>query len=146
MSTNDTNIDATTPGVGRPAADKMIVVPPNEGAQILGKGQAPTTNLDETLQNGSPEKRDSVLNAIDVPVPKSTKNAVPVLVGGKSPPPNPIAQGVLNLLFVCFVYWVSTKILIFYGISNDIYLVYFIFYVFLYVTTLLLPIDYERFD
>lgn len=77
----------------------------------------------------------------------TTKNLpTPPLVGGKSPPPNPMTQGILNLLFIFFLYWVSTKILVFYGISNDIYLVYFMFYVFLYVTTLLLPTDYERFD
>lgn len=85
---------------------------------------------------------------INASAPALTTKNLPAspLVGGKSPPPNPMTQGILNLLFICFVYWVSTKILVFYGISNDIYLVYFMFYVFLYVTTLLLPTDYERFD
>jgi len=69
-----------------------------------------------------------------------------LITRGGAPPENPISQGILNLLFICFLYWVSTKILLFYGISNDIYLVYFMFYVFLYVTTLLLPTSYERFD
>jgi hypothetical protein len=77
--------------------------------------------------------------------PSSEEPVVPEIKGG-APPENPMSQGILNLLFICFLYWVSTKILLFYGISNDIYLVYFMFYVFLYVTTLLLPTNYERFD
>lgn len=89
----------------------------------------------------------SEITVVGAPLLKSDIVAAPApLVGGKSPPPNPISQGILTLLFVCFLYWVSTKILVFYGISNDIYLVYFMFYVFLYVTSLLLPTDYERFD
>ena len=126
MSTTANNSDATTPGFGRPNNVKTTVVPPIEGTKPLKQPRGLETT-------------------VETPTASVVSSSSP-LVGGKSPPPNPIAQGVLNLLFVCFLYWVSTKILIFYGISNDIYLVYFMFYVFLYVTTLLLPIDYERFD
>jgi hypothetical protein len=139
----------------KPVVDNTIVVPPIEGASPLTKN-----NLNDLsalpradIQTKRSEKPLVVSDSKPVSVPPeaasvdATKNPQTTpLVGGKSPPPNPIAQGILNIIFACFLYWVSTKILVFYGISNDIYLVYFMFYLFLYVTTLLLPSDYERFD
>jgi len=93
----------------------------------------------------NPSPKDPALKEPTLTETPSPKEPVLITRGG-APPENPISQGILNLLFICFLYWVSTKILLFYGISNDIYLVYFMFYVFLYVTTLLLPTSYERFD
>jgi hypothetical protein len=117
--------------------------------QLTQKGVVPLTEANLSTIPAKEQVGTAVLTKSDVTVvgtPPLIAKDTP-LVGGKSPPPpNPISQGILNLLFVCFLYWVSTKILAFYGISNDIYLVYFMFYVFLYVTSLLLPTDYERFD
>jgi hypothetical protein len=108
----------------RPIALQPITVPPEDSSKTI----IPLVTEEKTMEN-----------------PSSEEPVVPEIKGG-APPENPMSQGILNLLFICFLYWVSTKILLFYGISNDIYLVYFMFYVFLYVTTLLLPTNYERFD
>lgn len=132
-----TTADATTP-----LKNQQWV---KEGNQQLTKKNLETLTAKVDQEQGGTAV--SEFTVVGAPPLKPDIVAAPApLVGGKSPPTNPISQGVLNLLFVCFLYWVSTKILAFYGISNDIYLVYFMFYVFLYVTSLLLPTDYERFD
>lgn len=110
----------------------------------------PTIVLQPITGGPTSTKPDLKPPVVEVPIVETPIVEEPVLEEpvsrGGAPPENPISQGILNLLFICFLYWVSTKILLFYGISNDIYLVYFMFYVFLYVTTLLLPTTYERFD
>jgi hypothetical protein len=111
-----------------------------EGAPIVNGS---STTIREGVNTTTVENPALVEPALlETPSPKDP----PLTTRGGAPPENPISQGILNLLFICFLYWVSTKILLFYGISNDIYLVYFMFYVFLYATTLLLPTSYERFD
>jgi hypothetical protein len=113
--------------------------------RVLTANPAPKETLKETL---GPSLEPSLKEAHKPTLKPTPTEEEPDLVTtrGGAPPENPISQGILNLLFICFLYWVSTKILLFYGISNDIYLVYFMFYVFLYATTLLLPTSYERFD
>lgn len=124
----------TTPGIrnGRQvlrAVTPIVIQPIVDGSSTTIREGVDTT----TVENPA---------LLETPSPKEPT----LITRGGAPPENPISQGILNLLFICFLYWVSTKILLFYGISNDIYLVYFMFYVFLYVTTLLIPTAYERFD
>ena len=135
---------------------RQVFVGDEVDRELLGK---PKGNVSEIKQNTiflqpitGPQSSDNVNPTLKEPDLEPVLTETPALkdppptTRGGAPPENPISQGILNLLFICFLYWVSTKILVFYGISNDIYLVYFMFYVFLYVTTLLIPTTYERFD
>jgi hypothetical protein len=146
---------ATTPGFGRReiftgrAADRVLRQPASTSASGVRDPIIfqPITKPDPTKPALESDLKSPVVKEpfVKEPIVEEPLPIEPVSRGG-APPENPISQGILNLLFICFLYWVSTKILLFYGISNDIYLVYFMFYVFLYVTTLLLPTTYERFD
>jgi hypothetical protein len=79
--------------------------------------------------------------AIENPSPRSHE-VVPT--GGASKLVDPLTSFLLNMMFVALFYFVATKIFTFYGIGTEAYGIYFTFYLFLYLTTLLLPTEYAK--
>lgn len=57
---------------------------------------------------------------------------------------DPLSVLLLNLGFIFLLYYAFTQIFNFYGIGSDVYGMYFSFYLFLYLTTLILPSDYAK--
>ena len=67
-----------------------------------------------------------------------------VSAGGARQLVDPLTSFLLNMMFVALLYFVATKIFTFYGISTEAYGIYFTFYLFLYLTTMLLPTEYAK--
>jgi hypothetical protein len=57
---------------------------------------------------------------------------------------DPLTSFLLNMMFVMLFYFVATKIFTFYGIGTEAYGIYFTFYLFLYITTMILPTEYAK--
>jgi hypothetical protein len=77
-------------------------------------------------------------------VPSSEKPFVPVTTGGAQQSIDPLTSFLLNMMFIVLFYYVATKIFTFYGVGTEVYGTYFTFYLFLYLTTMILPTEYPK--
>ena len=80
--------------------------------------------------------------------PDSTSPVVPSSPAMPSAPVtttlDPLSSFLLNMMFVMLFYFVATMIFTFYGIGTEVYGIYFTFYLFLYITTMILPTEYAK--
>lgn len=77
-------------------------------------------------------------------IESSTPNPAPIITGGAQQSVDPLTSFLLNMMFVLLFYFVATKIFTFYGIGTEIYGLYFTFYLFLYLSTMILPTEYKK--
>lgn len=86
----------------------------------------------------------SVPSVPSVPATASEKPFVPVTTGGAQQSIDPLTSFLLNMMFIVLFYYVATKIFTFYGVGTEVYGIYFTFYLFLYLTTMILPTEYPK--
>jgi hypothetical protein len=70
--------------------------------------------------------------------------SAPIVTGGAQQSVDPLTSFLLNMMFIALFYYVATKIFTFYGVGTEVYGLYFTFYLFLYLTTMILPTEYKK--
>ena len=68
----------------------------------------------------------------------------PIMMDNTQQQMDPLTSFLLNMAFIVLFYYVATKIFSFYGIGSEVYGIYFTFYLFLYLTTMILPTEYPK--
>ena len=68
----------------------------------------------------------------------------PITRGGAQQSVDPLTSFLLNMMFIALFYYAATKIFTFYGVGTEVYGLYFTFYLFLYLTTMILPTEYKK--
>lgn len=103
------------------------------------------TKLLNTLENqkGPPDKIE-ILPVKTVMPSSPAMPVMPSVAPTTTTTLDPLSSFLLNMMFVMLFYFVATKIFTFYGIGTEVYGIYFTFYLFLYITTMILPTEHAK--
>ena len=102
------------------------------------------TKLLNTLENQKDHVKIEITPAVAPVMPSSPAMPVMPSVTPVTTTLDPLSSFLLNMMFVMLFYFVATKIFTFYGIGTEVYGIYFTFYLFLYITTMILPTEHAK--
>ena len=128
---------------------RAVVVEKSLDAETEKSVSTAIENAKNVPEFGSDVKTPVVETPVAETVPPAIKNPdekppSKLSLGGARQLVDPLTSFLLNMMFIALLYFVATKIFTFYGVSTEVYGLYFTFYLFLYLTTLLLPTEYPK--